>query len=223
MIEQVKIDQFSDPLTARSNQDIALAGDVRAFALLVLGIVETWTLRSADGERHLLEGAALAQNVDRPYLEVACLARLGFAETLGFAPKLRSFAVVRERCETAISVAERHGWGDDRVIAPALATLGGTLLWRGEGAAAEPLLQRAAKVSRADAEPGTRLLVHLATAMLHTSRDDLPSALEEFTAAEQIQSSMMGELALSGLVKGWAIATRARLGRLDGARAALLE
>jgi len=225
VIEQVNINlsTLSAPLTARSNRDIALAGDLRAFALLVLGIVETWTLRLADAERHLLAGAALAQNVDRPYLEVACLARLGFAETLGFAPKLRSFVVVREQCEAAIAVAERHGWGDDRVIAPALATLGGAFVWRGDFAIAAPLIERAAKVSRADAEPGTRLLVHLATAMLHTSRDDLPAALGDFTAAEQIQSSMMGEQALSGLVKSWAIATRARLGKLDAARAALLE
>jgi LuxR family maltose regulon positive regulatory protein len=223
LTEQVNFDRLITPLRARSNQDVALASDLRAFALLVLGIVETWTLQLADAERHLLEGAALAQKVDRPYLEVACLARLGLAETLGFAPKLRSFAIARERCEAAISFAERHGWGNDRVIAPALATLGGMLLWTGKFGAAGPLLERAAKVSRADAEPGTRLLVHLATGMLRTSHGNLPAALEEFTAAEQIQSLMAGEQALSGLVRGWAIATRARLGRLDEARASLLE
>jgi LuxR family maltose regulon positive regulatory protein len=224
MIEQVNVlNLLTSPVTARSNQDVALAGDLRAFALLVLGIVETWTLQLADAERHLLEGAALGQNVRRAYLEAACLARLGFSQTVAFAPGLRSFEVVRERCEGAITFAERHGWGNDRVIAPALATLAGTLVWTGDFGAAAPLLERAATVSRGDTEPGTRLLVHLATGMLHAGQGDLRAALEEFSAAEQTQSLMVGEHALYGLVAGWAIATRARLGQLDDARTSLVE
>jgi LuxR family maltose regulon positive regulatory protein len=58
--------------------------------------------------------------------------------------------------------------------------------------------------------------------MLHAGQGDLRAALEEFSA-EQTQSLMMGEHALSGLVSGWAIATRARLGQLDDARASFAE
>ena len=210
VIEQVKF--LSSPMTARSNEDVALGSDLRAFALLTLGIVETWTLHLAEAQQHLLEGATLARKIGRPYLEVSCLGRLGFGS------KLLSFAVARERCEEAIELAERHGWGSDRVIASALATLGGTLAWTGEFDAAESWLQRAARVSQEDAEPGTRLLVHLATGMLRVGRGELRAALEQFVAAERIQSFMMGEHALSGQVTGWTIATRARLGMLDEAR-----
>jgi len=56
--------------------------------------------------------------------------------------------------------------------------------------------------------------------MLHVTDASLRSALEEFSAAERIQSFMMGEQSLSGQVSGWTIATKARLGMLDEARAA---
>jgi LuxR family maltose regulon positive regulatory protein len=62
--------------------------------------------------------------------------------------------------------------------------------------------------------------MHLATGMLHVSCDSLRSALEEFSAAERIQSFITGEHSLSGQVTGWTIATQARLGMLDEARTA---
>src|SRR6266851_1028977 len=217
VIEQVNLYQplSTAPLKAQSNEDVALGSDLRAFALLVLGIVETWTLRLADAEQHLLEGAALAREIGRAYLEANCLARLGFAS------KLRGFALARRRCEEAIAFAERHGWGNDRVVASAMATLGGTLIWTGEFAVAERWLERATRVGHADPEPGTRLLVHLATGMLHASRAQLRAASQEFIAAEQMQWWMTGEHALSGQVTGWTLATKARLGMLDEARASL--
>ena len=47
-----------------------------------LGTAEAWTLGlpdAPDAERHLREGADLAREIGRPYLEVGCLAHLGFA------------------------------------------------------------------------------------------------------------------------------------------------
>ena len=67
---------------ASSDEDIALDSDLRAVALMNLGIVEAWTLANRDSERHLQEGAALARRIGRPYLEVACLAELGFASKI---------------------------------------------------------------------------------------------------------------------------------------------
>src|SRR6202035_5780898 len=125
-------------------------------------------------ERHLLEGAALARQIGRAYLEANCLARLGFAS------KLRGFALARQRCEEAIAFAARHRWGNDRVTASAMATLGGTLIWAGEIAGAARWLERAARVGQANPEPGIRLLVHLATGMLHVSRAELHAASQEF-------------------------------------------
>jgi hypothetical protein len=113
------------------------------------------------------------------------------------------------------------GWGNETVIAPALASLGGTLIWTGETSDGEQWLDRAENTSHADAEPGTRLLLHLAPGMLHVSRGNLRAALEELTAAERMQSLMVGEHALSAQVSGWAITMKAPFGMLDEARAAL--
>jgi LuxR family maltose regulon positive regulatory protein len=88
-----------------SKGDVTVDSDLRAFALLNLGIVESWSLNLADAERHLLDGAALARTIGRPYLEVACLARLGFAS------KLHSFARSRARSEEAIALADQQGLG----------------------------------------------------------------------------------------------------------------
>jgi LuxR family maltose regulon positive regulatory protein len=67
-----------------------------------LGTVEA-SLGLADAERHLLEGAVLAREIGRPYLEVRCHVELGFAS------KVRRFATARRRCQEAIALAERHG------------------------------------------------------------------------------------------------------------------
>ena len=56
--------------------------ELRGVALMNLGIVETWSRRFDDAERHLSEGAALAQAIGRPYLEVACRAHQVFPTTL---------------------------------------------------------------------------------------------------------------------------------------------
>src|SRR5260370_39670051 len=108
-------------MNARSNQDVALGSDLRAVALMVLGIAETWTLRLADAERHLLQGARLASEIGRAYLEATCLARVGFASTV------RALTVARQRSEEAVAFAERHGWGNERVSASAKATMGASL------------------------------------------------------------------------------------------------
>src|ERR1700734_1434084 len=84
------------PGDGQAGVDAALSSDLKAVALLNLGVTEAWSLRLADSERHLVEGAALACRIGRPYLQVACLAHLGVASTS------RSFAMARQRCEEAI-------------------------------------------------------------------------------------------------------------------------
>src|SRR6202034_3670312 len=77
VVEQVRF--LASPVTGQSDEDIALDSDLRAVALMNLGSAEAWSLALPDAERHLREGAALARQIGRPYLEVACLAQLGFA------------------------------------------------------------------------------------------------------------------------------------------------
>jgi LuxR family maltose regulon positive regulatory protein len=213
VLEHVRF--LDSPLTGQSDEDIALGSDLRAVALMNLGTVEAWTLALPDAERHLRQGAALAREIGRPYLEVSCLSELGFAS------KIEPFATTQLRCREAIALAERHGWGAEPVISPALSTMAGTAVWLGEFDEAERWLQRTAQALQTDRGPIMRLVLHQATAILHACRGRLHEALEEFSAAEQLRSRLEGSHALASQVTGWRLATLARLGRPAEARAAL--
>ncbi|MFD6156924.1 LuxR C-terminal-related transcriptional regulator [Nocardia sp. NPDC060256] len=206
------------PATAGlSNADIALASDLHAVALLNLGVTQAWSLRLADSSRHLTEGAALARHINRPYLEVACRAQLAFSSTM------TSFAVADRRCEEAIALAARHGWDNQTVIAPALATRAGTMIWTGEFDGGAQWLERAVRVTRAGSEPGLRLLIHLLAGMLHAGRGQHRRALDELELAGRVQANMLGEHALSARVVGGTIAAQARLGMVEQAHVTLAE
>jgi LuxR family maltose regulon positive regulatory protein len=203
------------PVDGQTSADAALSNDLKAIALLNLGVTEAWSLRLADSERHLVEGADLARRIGRPYLEVACLAHLGFASTS------RSFTIARQRCEEAITAAARYGWDAEAVTAPALATLANALTWTGEFDLAERWLDRARRATQADGEPGIRLLVCVTSAILQAARGHDHRALEEFAAARRIQARMVSQHGLTTRVDAWMIATQARLGMTGQARAAL--
>ncbi len=213
VIEQVRF--LATPVTGQSGLDITLGNDLRAVALYNLGIVEAWALGLEDAERHLREGAVLARRIGRPYLEVGCLAQLGFAS------RVRPFAANRQRCQEAIALAERYGWGAEPIVAPALVTLAGNLVFTGEFDEGERWLQRTATALRRDAGPGGRLLVHIVSGMLQAGRGRHHEALEEFSAAEHLQSQLEASHALASRVTGWMLATQARIGLPGEARASL--
>jgi LuxR family maltose regulon positive regulatory protein len=213
VIEQVRF--LASPVTGQSDEDIALGSDLRAVALMNLGTVEAWTLGLPDAERHLRHGAVLAREIGRPYLEVGCLAQLGFAS------KIDPFITTQRRCREAIELAERYGWGAEPVIAPALMTLAGTMVWLGEFDEAERWLQRTARALQTDTGPDITLLLHHTAAILHACRGRRHEAFEEFSAAEDLRSQLEGSHALASQVTGWMLATQARLGRPGEARVAL--
>jgi LuxR family transcriptional regulator, maltose regulon positive regulatory protein len=213
VVEQVRF--LSSPVSGQSDEDIALDSDLRAVALMNLGTVEAWSAALPDAERHLREGAALARESGRPYLEVGCLAQLAFAS------KVYPFATTQRRSREAIALAERHGWGTEPVIAPALVTLASTMVWTGEFAEAEQWLQRTAQAVQADVGPDIRLLLHQTAAILRACTGRGPEALEEFRAADRLQSRLEGPHALANQVTGWLAATQARLGMTGEARATL--
>ncbi|MFD8811625.1 LuxR C-terminal-related transcriptional regulator [Streptomyces sp. NPDC059627] len=213
IIEQARALLSTDE--GRTGAETELSSDLKAVALLTLGVTEAWLLRLAESERHLMAGAALARRIGRPYLEVACLAHLGFASTS------HSFAATRQRCEEAVALATRHGWETEPVTAPALASLAHALVWTGRFDLAEHWLERARRATQIDGEPGVRLLVCLTSAMSQAARGHGHRALEEFGAAERMQALMVSEHGLTTRVHAWKTATLARLGMVGQARAAL--
>ena len=212
VLEQARF--LASPVAGQSDEDIALSNDLRAVALMNLGTVEA-SLGLADAERHLREGAALARDIGRPYLEVRCLVQLGFAS------KIHPFATVKRRCREAIALAERYGWDTEPMAAPALITLASTMVWTGEFDEAERWLQRTMRALQADTGADIRLLVHIVSGMLQACRGHHHEALQEFRAAEYLGSQLADSHALASQVTSWMLATQARLGMPGEARAAL--
>jgi LuxR family maltose regulon positive regulatory protein len=213
VIEQVNLLDAS--IAHESSEPIAMGSELRGVALLNLGVVETWSGRLADAERHLSEGAALAQAIGRPYLEVACRAHQGFPS------RLVSVATARERGRQAVALAERHGLEDRPILAPALGAVGGMAIWMGEFDEGERWLRRAWEVAEPVVDPAPAVLLHVATGMLHAGRGEHQSALGAFAAAAQAQSLLTGVHALAPRITGWFATMQARLGRPDEARATL--
>ena len=214
VVEQVRF--LASPVSGQSGEDIALDSDLRAVALMNLGVIEAWCLENQDSRRHLQEGADLARRIGRPYLEVACLAQLAFTS------KIEPLATTRQRCLEAVALAERHGWGAEPIIAPALVNLAAVLILTGQFDEADCRLRRAARALETHAGPGIRLLLHMGTGMLLSGRGKLREALAEYNAAGRLQAQMESSHACAGQLTAWTLSTQAGLGQLTEARAALV-
>jgi LuxR family transcriptional regulator, maltose regulon positive regulatory protein len=215
VIDQVTMLDAS--ISDASSEPTAIGSELRAVALLNLGIVETWSGRLIDAERHLSEGAALAQKIGRPYLEVVCRAHQVFPSNLV------SVATARERGRQAVALAEQHGFDDQPILTPAYGAVGGMAIWVGEFDEGERWLRRAWEVADPHVDPAAAVLLHVVTGMLQAGRGEHRSALEAFAAAAQAQSQLTGVHALVPLIIGWLAAMQARLGMPDEARATLSE
>jgi LuxR family maltose regulon positive regulatory protein len=214
VIEQVNLLDAS--IADESSEPLAMGSELRAVALLNLGIVETWSRRFDDAQRHLSEGAALAQAIGRPYLEVACRAHQVFPTTLV------SLATARERGRQAVALAERYGLGDRPILAPALGAVAFWAIWMGEFDEGESALRRAWEVAEPRIDQAAAVLLHMVTGQLHVARGQHQAALEAFAAAAQAQSLLTGVHALATPVVGWLAATQARLRMPDEARETLI-
>ena len=205
---------IQSPPKMYSGEDVALGTDLRAVALLNLGTVET-SVGIGDAEGHLLQGVALARKIGRPYLEVRCLAQLGLA--------LQDCRLTdaKARSREAIALAERHGWGAEWIIAPALVTLAAATAWTGEFDQGEHWLRRAAEVLRTDTGPDIGLLVKMVSGMLLAARGRHHEAAEDFAAADSLRSRLSSPHPFANQVTGWLLASQARAGNVRDAREAL--
>ncbi len=213
VIEQLNVLDAS--IADESSEPVAMGSELRGVVLMNLGIVETWSRRFDDAERHLSEGAALAQAMGRHYLEVGCRAHQVFPTTHV------SLATARERGRQAVALAERYGLGDRPILAPALGAVAVWAIWMGEFDEGESALRRAWEVAEPLIDPAAAVLLHMVTGQLHAGRGQHEAALEAFAAGAQSQSLLTGVHALATPVVGWLAATQARLGMTDEARETL--
>ncbi len=191
--------------------------ELRALALVSHGGTEVWTTtRFEEAERHLEQGVALARQVGRPFLEFTGLAYLAEVEIY------RSFARAAERSRQAIELAERHGWTDGPAVGVAYLTLGSVLAWQGRPEEAEPWIQRAERIVRAEAEPAVGQAVHYVRGRLELVRGRDADALAAFGAAERLAGRLDAQHLLVARTRAWVLYALVRLGDSERAEQALV-
>jgi LuxR family maltose regulon positive regulatory protein len=194
-----------------------LGEDLRALALINLGITEVWAARLEEAERHLEQGVALARRIGRPYLEFTGLAHQAALEMY------RSFARAAERSRQAVELAERHGWTDESAAGVAYMVLGLALAWQGRPEEAEPWVQRAERTVRAEAEPAAGLVVCYARGVLELARGRDADALAAFRAAERLSRLLVAQHYLFPPARAHMLHALVRMGETERAERALAE
>jgi LuxR family maltose regulon positive regulatory protein len=194
-----------------------LGEDLRALALINLGIAEYGTARFEEAEPHLEQGVTLARRIGRPYLEFTGLTYQAAIEVS------RSFTRGAERGRRAVELAERHGWTEEPAASIAYQTLGGALTGQGRPEEAEPWVQRAERTVRPDAEPAAGVRVHAVRGLLELARGRDADALTAFRAAERLGGLLAAPHYLVTAARAWQLLALVRLGETEQAEQALAD
>ncbi|MBO0815905.1 MAG: LuxR family transcriptional regulator, partial [Actinobacteria bacterium] len=190
--------------------------ELRALALISLGTTEFWAA-GEDPERHLEMGVALARRIGRPFLEFTGQA---FQTAAGL---YQSFTRAAERGRQAIELAQRHGWADEPAAGLAYVILGAMLAWQMRPGEAEPWVQRAERVLRAETEPAAVLGMYRARGVLELARGRNADALAAFRAAERLGGRLTAPHMLLTPTRALILHTLVRLGDIQGAEQALAD
>ncbi|MGD0240486.1 MAG: LuxR C-terminal-related transcriptional regulator [Streptosporangiaceae bacterium] len=161
---------------------LGLGEELRALALINLGITEYWGGRLAEAEPHLAQGVDLARRIGRPYLEFLGLAHRTSIASVRSAP----YAVAEERARQVIELARRHGWTDEPAAGIACISLAAGLIWRRQLGEAADWVRRAERTLRAEAEPVTAIAIRYVRALLELARGRDQEVLATFAAAERL-------------------------------------
>jgi LuxR family maltose regulon positive regulatory protein len=188
--------------------------ELRALALISLGTTEFWAA-GEDPERHLEMGIALARRIGRPFLEFTGLA---YQTAAGI---YQSFTRAGERGRQAIELARRNGWDDEPAAGLAYVILGAMLAWQVRPAEAEPWVQRAERVLRAETDPAAVLGMHRARGVLELARGRDANALAAFQAAERLGERLTAPHMLLTPARALVLHVLVRLGEVERAEQAL--
>jgi LuxR family transcriptional regulator, maltose regulon positive regulatory protein len=208
-------ERLQDMTQAPESAQPSLGQDLRALALISLGITEYWTTRFAEAMQHLDQGRALAHRIGRPYLEFTGLAYQATAEFF------HSFAVATEHSRLSIELAEQHGWTDDPAVSIACTTLGLVLAWQERLEQAEAWVQRAERTLRAEAQTTQRMLIAHARGVLEMARGQDADALAAFRAVEPLAGQLAGPNLLILGMRAFQLQAQVRLGETEHAEQAL--
>jgi LuxR family transcriptional regulator, maltose regulon positive regulatory protein len=196
---------------------VGLDADLRALALINLGMAELWTARFEEADRHLEDGIALAHRIGRPFLEVTGLAH--WAQLLSW----RSFPLGVERGEQAIELAERHGWADEPVAGVAYLAIGMAMVSQGRLAEGERALQHAERTLRTEVEPAAGMRLRYSRGLLEFISGRHDAALSAFLAADRLARVLVSEHTLARRLRSHLLQALVREGETTRVEQALAE
>jgi LuxR family maltose regulon positive regulatory protein len=205
------------PAKPVDTKQLELGDDLRALALLSLGIAEIMAARLEEADRHLEQGITLAHRIARSYLEVYGLAQWASLGTF------RSFDIAIERGLQAIELARQHGWSEEPILVNAYVTVALCRLWRGELEGAEQWLQHAERVVRPDVDPAMGLVVCVARAELEVVRGRHRDALTALRGGEQLPGLLVAPRPIALHTRGFLLQTLVRRGETQTVEAELNE
>src|SRR5258707_6450767 len=209
-------ERLLSPVESLDAVPLGLHEDLRAIALVNLGIAELWTARLEPAERHIEPGLVLARRIERPFMEVIALAHGAIAASF------RSFSLSAKLTMEAIEVAPLHGWSDDPVAGLGYAVLAARV-WRGRLQEAEPWLDRAGRTLRAGVEPAAGMVFHGTRGLLESARSCDEEALAAFRAAELLADLLVTRHTLALHIRAHALQALVRMGESERVEEVLAE
>jgi len=202
--------QLLDPAGDANPARLGVGEDLRALALISLGVAEVWTARFEEADRHLGQGIALAHRIGRPYLEVTGLAHWA---QVGW----RSYTLEAQRSRQAIELAGRHGWAEEPVAGIAYVALGMTMVVQGRLQEAERSLEQAERTLRAEVEPAAGMRLRYARGLVDLGSGRPEAALAAFQAAERLAGLLVTEHVMASRLRSHVLQTLVRLGQTQRA------
>jgi LuxR family transcriptional regulator, maltose regulon positive regulatory protein len=192
-----------------------LGEDLRALALISVGIAEYWAKRFDEAERQLERGGALARRIGRPFLEFMVLAYQAAVATHS------SFELAAERSRQTVELARRHGWNLEPPVVIAYLVLAGVLAWQGRPEEAELWVRRAERTVRMEADPAAGVGVLYFRGLLELACGRDAEALAASQAAEQMAGRLAAPHSLARPARLLIMRALVRLGETDNAEQAI--
>ena len=190
--------------------------ELRALALMNLGIAEAWSLRLGDAEAHLEQGLALGRRVGSPYVEIGCHSALGVVCFMSNRPD-RAEELFRQ----AMAIAERVGWTAHPIVGVCYMNLGVSLIDRGGVAEGEEWLSRSEPILAQGTEPTGLVSLRYWQGMLAHGRGQHAEALASFREAERLADELRTPFFVGLLARQWELRALLRLGEPEPVRAAI--
>jgi LuxR family transcriptional regulator, maltose regulon positive regulatory protein len=197
---------------------LPLSEDLRALALISLGVAEANVGRHQDAERHLEQGAALAQRIERPYLQAYALAFMAPPAVMQ-----RSHRVAVEVAMRAIELVRRHGWSEEPVVVPAYHVVGVVRMWQGQWEEAGEWLDLASRALRAELDPSQGEVLYLIRGELELMRGRYAEALAALEAGQRLAGMLAATRPVSVQTKTGLLLTLLKLGETERVEQALAK